>query len=294
MNTNSTSLQNSEIYTIHEPRPTERFFNSVIKKVEEAAIRTGTRTETKELILMITEMRYRAERTAIILGTKGEQQAFLERIESLLVNPGEYNPSQIKENLQAIITEEFSKGITRAQRLNLSLGIDLIRPSDIDFNFPALDNYTTIVPMELHLAFYPNDTVQFALDRVRGQYANRGFNAVILMDTNKIFRGMITTISLERALAENPKMLLGEIPLEITESATLNTPKQEIEEKMLEHHVNIWAIKDTKSDAVIGILTHENVTISEVRIYTAQLDAQVKESLLKNEINKSNQESSMA
>lgn len=59
---------------------------------------------------------------------------------------------------------------------------------------------------------------------------------------------------------------------------------------MLEHHVNIWAIKDTKSDAVIGILTHEKVTISEVRIYTAQLDAQIKESLLKNEIQKPNEE----
>jgi len=50
-----------------EPRPTEKFFSSVIKKVEEAVIRTGTRAETKELILMITEMRYQAERTAIIL-----------------------------------------------------------------------------------------------------------------------------------------------------------------------------------------------------------------------------------
>ncbi len=63
---------------------------------------------------------------------------------------------------------------------------------------------------------------------------------------------------------------------------------------MLEHHVNIWAIKDTKSDAVIGILTHENITISEVRISTAQLDAQVKESLLKSEINKSSQEAPTA
>lgn len=70
MSTPSIPLQNSEISTVHEPRPTERFFNSVIKKVEEAVVRTSTRIETKDLILMITKMRHEAEKTAIILGTK--------------------------------------------------------------------------------------------------------------------------------------------------------------------------------------------------------------------------------
>jgi len=217
----------------------------------------------------------------------------LERIESLLVNPGEYSPMQIKENLQAIITEEFSKGITRAQKLNLSLGIDLVQSRDIDFNYPALDNYTTIVPMELHLAFFPNETVQFALNRIRGQYANRGFNAIILMDSNKIYRGMITLNSLHEALNRDPNTLLGKIPLQITESATLNTPKHEIEQKMMEYGVNIWAIKDTKNETLIGIITHEKIAMTDVRFYTAQLNAQVHESILKQEIEESGQNGSL-
>lgn len=200
------------------------------------------------------------------------------------MNPGEYSPVQIEQTLQAIITVEFSKGITRAQRLSNSLGIDLVQSGDIKINFPALDSYTTIVPMELHLAFYPNETVKFALDRVRGQYANRGFNAIILMDANKIFRGMITLESLQKSLEQNPNMLLGEMELEITDAATLNTPKKDIEEKMLAHSVNIWAIKDTKSEALIGILTHEKITLTDVRFYTAQLSTQVHESILKKEI----------
>lgn len=163
----NTPIPDPTILNFQESKPTERFFNSVLKKVEESAIRTGTRTESKELIRMIMDMQYQADRTAIILGTKGEQQEFLERIESLLVNPGEYNAVQIKENLQAIITEEFTKGITRAKILNLSLGIDLMKPSDVAFNFPMVDVNTTLVPMELHLAFFPGDTVQFAYNRLR-------------------------------------------------------------------------------------------------------------------------------
>jgi hypothetical protein len=50
-----------------EQKPTERFFEDVLKKVEEASIRTGTRKESKELIRIIMDMQYQASRTEIIL-----------------------------------------------------------------------------------------------------------------------------------------------------------------------------------------------------------------------------------
>ena len=52
---------------ISEQKSTERFFESVLKTVEEAAIRTGTRRESKELIRIIMDMQYQASRTEIIL-----------------------------------------------------------------------------------------------------------------------------------------------------------------------------------------------------------------------------------
>ncbi len=124
------------------------------------------------------------------------------------MNPGEYSATQIKENLQAIIAEEFSKAITRAKMLNLSLGVDLLKPSDVAFNFPMVDVNTTLVPMELHLAFFPGDSVQLAYGRLRGQYASRGFNAIILLDTDKKFKGIITLDTLQRSLDKSPQALL--------------------------------------------------------------------------------------
>jgi hypothetical protein len=124
------------------------------------------------------------------------------------VNPGTYTATQIKENLQAIIAEEFSKAITRAKMLNLSLGVDLLKPSDVAFNFPMVDVNTTLVPMELHLAFFPGDSVQLAYGRLRGQYASRGFNAIILLDTDKKFKGIITLDTLQRSLDKSPQALL--------------------------------------------------------------------------------------
>jgi hypothetical protein len=67
MSVTDISLQNPNTFNSNESKPTELFFDSVLKKVEEASIRTGTRKEAKELIQMIAEMRYNTERTAIIL-----------------------------------------------------------------------------------------------------------------------------------------------------------------------------------------------------------------------------------
>jgi hypothetical protein len=92
--------------------------------------------------------------------------------------------------------------------LNLSLGVDLLKPSDVAFNFPMVDVNTTLVPMELHLAFFPGDSVKLAYGRLRGQYASRGFNAIILLDTDKKFKGIITLDTLQRSLDENPQALL--------------------------------------------------------------------------------------
>lgn len=88
-----------------ESKSTERFFGAIIQKIE-----ARTHAEVRrDLMLMIKEMEYQAKRTEIILGTKGEQEEFMERLETLLINPGAFNTNQLKENLHAIITEEFSK-----------------------------------------------------------------------------------------------------------------------------------------------------------------------------------------
>lgn len=90
--------------------------------------------------------------------------------------------------------------------------------------------------------------------------------------------------SLQRALNTDPALLLGEIPLDITDTfGTLNTPKSEIEQRMLELGVNIYPIVDTNL-ALIGIITHEKIAFTDVRFYAAQLSTQVSESLLKKEV----------
>lgn len=158
------SLQNPVSLDSPGTKPTERFFKSVLERVEVAKIRTGTRIDTKELRRMIIEMEYKMNRTEIILGTKEEQHAFLERIESFLVNPGEYDPVQIKENLQTIIEEEFTKGISRARIL--SLGLDYKKKSADGYDYPAIGENTIVVPMDLHLAFLPTDTVELVNTRL--------------------------------------------------------------------------------------------------------------------------------
>lgn len=145
-----------QISAVPESKSTELFFDAILRKIE-----AKTHAEARrDLTLMIKEMEYQTKRTEIILGTKGEQDEFLARLESLLINPGALGTVQLKENLHAIITEEFSKGITRARALNLSLGVDLMRPGkDVNFNYPMVDVNTTLVPIDLHLTFDPNHTV---------------------------------------------------------------------------------------------------------------------------------------
>ena len=255
----------------------EVFFDTISQKIE-----SKTHADTRlSLQVMLREMRYQMERTAIVLGTKGEQEAFLIRLESMLTNPGEYTQTQIRENLHAIITEEFARGITRARALNLSLGIDLVRPADIEFNFPMVDANTTLVPMDLHLIFDPTHSVADVLSRLFQQYRGR-FNAIILLNSNKSPRGVITLKTLQSFA---PETTLTNIPVDIKgDFGTVYTPKATLEERMNELGVNIYPIVDSEMNTVIGIMTHENITITDTRYYTATLQAQIGELQLKNEI----------
>jgi hypothetical protein len=157
------SLQNQSPGQFRESEGTLRFFDSVLKKVEDAKIHSRTMLETNELKMMIMEMRMKMDRNEIILGTKDEQQAFLAKIESFLTNPGVFDPVKIKENLQTIIEEEFTRGISRARIL--SLGLDYKKASD-GYSCPAIGENTIIVPMDLHLAFLPTDTVEHVCSRL--------------------------------------------------------------------------------------------------------------------------------
>ncbi len=73
---------------------------------------------------------------------------------------------------------------------------DLARPSskDIGFNFPLVDD-TTLVPLDLHLAFDPTNTVAEALSRLTSQYRGR-FDSIILRDTDGTPQGLIRLSSL--------------------------------------------------------------------------------------------------
>ena len=265
-----------------EPKTTERFFSAILKKVE-----SKTHAEARrDISLMIKEMEYQAKRTEIILGTKGEQDEFFSRLESLLINPGAFDTAQLKENIHAIIEEEFSKGITRAKSLNLSLGVDLMRPGkDVAFNFPMVDINTTLVPIDLHLSFDPTHTVGQALNRLSQQYRWR-FNAIVLLNSDKTPRGLISTETLQ---SYSPDTFLGELPLLLSENfGTLDTPKTEIEERMFAAGVNIFPIIDREKNTLIGIFTHESVVIKETRFYTATLQAQVGEYQLRGEVQENN------
>lgn len=163
MTDTSIPLQNQVPHHFNESEGNLKFFDGVLKKVEEAKIHSRTMLETKELMEMIINMRKQMERNEIILGSMNEQQAFLAKIESFLMNPGAFDPVQIKENLQTIIDEEFIKGVSRAERR--SLGLDYKKSSD-GFNFRAIGENTVIVPMDLHLAFLPTDTVEHVYSRL--------------------------------------------------------------------------------------------------------------------------------
>jgi hypothetical protein len=260
-------------------RPTDIFFDAIAKKIE-----TRTHAEARrDLMRMLVDMRYQTSRAEIILGTKGEQEVFLARLEELLINPGIYTSQQMGENVQALISEELAKGITRARTLNLSLGVDLLKPKDIEFNFPMVDVNTTLVPIDLHLTFDPNHTIEDALHRLFGQYRGR-FNAIILLNSDKSPRGLITLSTLQ---SFDPSTQLADVPLDtVDEFGTVDTPKDMLEQRMHEIGVNIYPIVDRETRGVIGILTHENITLTDTRYYTATLQAQVGESLLKQEIEK--------
>ena len=171
--------------------------------------------------------------------------------------------------------------MTRARNLNLSLGIDLVRPPDVDFNFPMVDVNTTLVPIDLHLLFEATDSVDVALRRLSEQYRGR-FNAIVLINPDKSPRGIITLQTLQEF---NPATTLENVPVNRNrEFPNVYTPKTSIEEQMHALGVNIYPIVDRDKNTVIGIITHENITITDTRYYTTTLKTQIAESALRREL----------
>jgi hypothetical protein len=194
---------------IQKPKPAEKLFDRVLNKVE-AAIRTQTREDMIELRHALIQREYDLKRMEIILGTEAEQNLFLERINELITNPGQYDIQYMSERLAGVVDEEFAKGRTRLERLRYSLGLDTLS-RDADPNYGMVDQNTTLIPIELHLAFLEGDSAQSAYSRLRGQYANRGFDAIFIIDKDHILQGMIKLDSLKDALDKDPLAKLGDI-----------------------------------------------------------------------------------
>ena len=239
----------------------------------------------RDVQLLLAELKYKAWRTEILLGTKQEQAIFLSKIETCLLEPWIlYQKDFLKSKFETIISDELANGITRARNLNSVLGIGWIQKiwEDVIFNYPAIDRNSTLIPMDIHLAFEQRHTVREALERLDKQYRNR-FNAIILIDFNRIPLGIIEA----KELKKHPEgTLLKEVLICYNGPFwTLNTPSKEIQEIMHEQGVNIFPIIDSKTEVSIGYTTHETITLQETRVYLPSLQAEIRKQNLKDEIN---------
>lgn len=135
--------------------------------------------------------------------------------------------------------------------------------------------------MDIHLAFEPKHTVREALERLDKQYKNR-FNAITLIDSSRVPLGLINIEELKRH-SENTQ--LQDVSIQYSGPFwTLNTPSKEIEESMHEQNVNIFPITDTQTSVLIGYITHETVTLQEIRVYLGTYQAKISGQILKEEI----------
>jgi hypothetical protein len=174
LNTNKPNSQ----YEIPAPaESTEQFYAAIEARIPEH-VSAVARLEIQTLLL---DMRRQSERAKIIHWTREEQQAFYGRLEELFRNPGEYTPNYLAESVRALVTEKLANEMSLTKRHNI-LDVDMYRvPKDVAFNFPILDK-TTIVGLELHLAFSPENSVDEALTRLTRQYRAK-YNAIILLDS---------------------------------------------------------------------------------------------------------------
>ncbi len=155
---------------LETPSSSSTFFNAVrarvdqvfdkhIKPAEKSSDNQATRdtrADTRlELKRLITDLKYRTERTAIILGTKGEQEVFMADIDALFASPESFAPPGLTKKLEILIEREVTKGVTRARRMGLSGAVNILTPdsADVRFNNPLLEGRTAIVPIDLHLSF---------------------------------------------------------------------------------------------------------------------------------------------
>jgi hypothetical protein len=155
---------------------------------------------------------------------------------------------------------------------------------DWKFNHPAIDANTTIIPIDIHLAFEWKQTVEIALERLTRQYAER-FNTIILINAHRVPLGLITKEELKKHPSNTQ---LSDIAVHYAGPfGTLETPSEQIQTLMQNLHVNLFPIVDSQTRVLIGHITHETITLKETRAYLPRLQAEVGEQNLKNEITSS-------
>jgi CBS domain-containing protein len=274
---------------------------STLEKRREGSLETQDTREARaktrlDLQTLIADLEYRTARTAIILGTKGEQEEFLQEVTDLLQNPGILTNPLLKTNLEILVSTEVTRGMARARRHGLSNSLDIIEPgdprlsADMRFNNPLLEGRTAIVPIDLHLSFNPEHTVGYALDRASGQYKGR-FNAIIVLDgtkhADKTPRGMLRLSTLAALDPNLPLSAVMQMDID-PPFATHNTPRAEVELAMHTHGVNLWPVTDATNGEMIGTITQESVVVKELRYNSARstldLSTKIGEQTLRSEI----------
>lgn len=228
-----------------------------------ARARLGTKTLQLDLLKKGAEQ-------AIVQGLEEEvDEDIKEYLDKIFRNPGEYSLRYMAQAAHKIERDWLLERSIERRKHVLESEIVSKPKKDALFNLPILDN-ATIVWLDLHLTFSPQDTVQDALARLQKQYRGK-FNAVILLDEKGYVQGLIHAQDLEKA---DPKQTLAAMPLHSTGPfPTIDTPRKDAEALMGE--VNILPVVDSR-DILHGVLTKEAVTRQETRFYTARLDTEIR------------------
>lgn len=166
------------------PAPVEsvdQFYDGIEARIP-AHVSALARLELQTLLL---QMRKDSERAKIVHWTQEEKLSFNSKLEELFRNPGEFTSRYIAESVRALVTEKIANEISLAKRLDmLNVDTKFVSGKDAAYNNMQILENATVIGLELHLAFSPNDTVADALSRLENQYRGK-YNVIILLDTQR-------------------------------------------------------------------------------------------------------------
>lgn len=236
----------------------------------------------RDLLLLLKDVEYQTERAKIIEMTAGKKKAIYDRIDEIFRNfgtfgdarnEGEYakQSSALVESVRGIVAEELAEHFSNAKRINDVLSIK--ESKDVRFNYPLIDTNTVSVPLDLHLAFGPKDTVDGAISRLLRQYRGR-YNAIIVTNETGKPIGLLSLEELKKYDGETRLEDVGGMVVP-EKFATLGTKREEAEQEMHKLGVNVFPVVDSKGELLIGILTKESVVKIETRLYTTQLQTSI-------------------